>query len=85
MGESGCGKSVTSFSVMRLVGAPGRIVEGEVLFDGRDLLDLPESEMKHIRGNRISMIFQQPMSCLTQQDGYVHHPHHDIPASPSRR
>ncbi len=64
VGESGCGKSVMSFSVMRLLGAPGRIVEGEVLFDGRDLLELPESEMKHIRGNRISMIFQQPMSCL---------------------
>jgi len=64
VGESGCGKSVTSFSVMRLVGIPGKIVEGEVIFDGRDLLKLPESEMMHIRGNRISMIFQQPTSCL---------------------
>jgi oligopeptide/dipeptide ABC transporter ATP-binding protein len=64
VGESGCGKSVTSFSVMRLVGIPGKIVEGEVIFDGRNLLELPESEMMRIRGNRISMIFQQPTSCL---------------------
>ena len=64
VGESGCGKSVTSFSIMRLVGMPGKIVEGEILFDGRSILDLPESEMTHLRGNRISMIFQQPTSCL---------------------
>jgi len=64
VGESGCGKSVTSFSIMRLVGVPGKIVGGEVVFDGRDLLQVPESEMMHIRGNRISMIFQQPTSCL---------------------
>jgi len=64
VGESGCGKSVTSFSIMRLVGMPGKIVEGEILFDGRNILELPESEMTHIRGNRISMIFQQPTSCL---------------------
>jgi oligopeptide/dipeptide ABC transporter ATP-binding protein len=64
VGESGCGKSVTSFSVMRLVGIPGRIVEGEIIFDGRNLLELSESEMMRIRGNRISMIFQQPTSCL---------------------
>jgi len=64
VGESGCGKSVTSFSVMRLVGIPGRIVEGEIIFDGRSLLELSESEMTRIRGNRISMIFQQPTSCL---------------------
>lgn len=64
VGESGCGKSVTSFSVMRLVGIPGRVVEGEVLFDGQDLLKLSEDDMIHIRGNRISMIFQQPTSCL---------------------
>jgi oligopeptide/dipeptide ABC transporter ATP-binding protein len=64
VGESGCGKSVTSFSIMRLVGIPGRIVEGEIIFDGRNLLELPESEMMRIRGNRISMIFQQPTSCL---------------------
>ena len=64
VGESGCGKSVTSFSIMRLVGMPGEIVEGNITFDGQDLLALPESEMTHIRGNRISMIFQQPTGCL---------------------
>jgi len=64
VGESGCGKSVTSFSVMRLVGIPGKVVGGEIIFDGRDLLKVPETEMMHIRGNRISMIFQQPTSCL---------------------
>lgn len=64
VGESGCGKSVTSLSIMRLVGQPGKIVEGEVIFDNEDLLDLPESKMIRIRGNRISMIFQQPQSCL---------------------
>ncbi len=64
VGESGCGKSVTSLSVMRLVGHPGKIVEGEIYFEGRDLLTLPESEMMEIRGNRISMIFQQPQSSL---------------------
>lgn len=64
VGESGCGKSVTSFSILRLVGIPGKVVEGEVLFGGRDLLKIPESEMVHMRGNRISMIFQQPQSSL---------------------
>jgi oligopeptide/dipeptide ABC transporter ATP-binding protein len=64
VGESGCGKSVTSFSIMRLVSMPGQIVDGNITFDGQDLLGLPESEMTHIRGNRISMIFQQPTGCL---------------------
>lgn len=64
VGESGCGKSVTSLSIMRLVSRPGKIVDGEILFDGQDLVQLPESEMVNIRGNRISMIFQQPQSCL---------------------
>ncbi len=64
VGESGCGKSVTSFSILRLVGVPGKIVEGEIDFDGRNLAELSESEMEQIRGNRISMIFQQPTSCL---------------------
>jgi oligopeptide/dipeptide ABC transporter ATP-binding protein len=64
VGESGCGKSVTSFSIMRLVGQPGRIVEGEIFFEGKDLVKLPESEMTHMRGNRMSMIFQQPQSSL---------------------
>lgn len=64
VGESGCGKSVTSLSIMRLVGAPGKVVEGEIFFDGLDLLKLPETEMVKVRGNRISMIFQQPQSSL---------------------
>lgn len=64
VGESGCGKSVTSLSIMRLVGQPGRIVEGEIVFDEQNLMQLAESEMIDIRGNRISMIFQQPQSCL---------------------
>lgn len=64
VGESGCGKSVTSFSIMRLVDAPGKVEDGEILFDGANLLDLPESEMIHVRGNRISMIFQQPQTAL---------------------
>ncbi|BCX03928.1 MAG: ABC transporter ATP-binding protein [Candidatus Roseilinea sp.] len=64
VGESGCGKSVTSLSIMRLISPPGKIVEGKIVFDGVNLLDLPEREMTKIRGNRISMIFQQPTSCL---------------------
>ena len=64
VGESGCGKSVTSLSIMRLVGQPGKVVEGEILFDGMNLLKLSEEEMTHIRGNRISMIFQQPQTAL---------------------
>ncbi len=64
VGESGCGKSVTSLSIMRLVGIPGKIVEGEILFEDRDLLQLPESEMVKMRGAQLSMIFQQPQSSL---------------------
>jgi len=64
VGESGCGKSVTSLSIMRLVSEPGRIVEGEILFDDEDLLKISEASMRNIRGNSISMIFQQPQSCL---------------------
>lgn len=64
VGESGCGKSVTSLSIMRLIGIPGKIVEGEILFDGKDLVKASEKEMMQIRGNRISMIFQQPQSAL---------------------
>jgi len=64
VGESGCGKSVTSFSIMRLVGPPGRVVDGQIMFEGRDLLKISESEMVHMRGDRISMIFQQPQSSL---------------------
>jgi len=64
VGESGCGKSVTSLSIMRLVAKPGRITGGEILFDGQDLLKLPDDDMRKIRGDRISMIFQQPTSSL---------------------
>ncbi len=64
VGESGCGKSVTSLSIMRLVGIPGKIVEGEVIFEGRNLLELSEAEMVSMRGYRMSMIFQQPQSSL---------------------
>src|SRR5258706_12233320 len=64
VGESGCGKSVTALSTMRLISAPGRIVEGQILFDGKDLAALPEPEMRKIRGRGISMIFQEPMTSL---------------------
>ena len=65
VGESGCGKSVSALSVMRLVSAPaGRIVGGQVLFQGRDLLALDEESMRHIRGREIAMIFQEPMTSL---------------------
>ena len=65
VGESGCGKSVTSLSIMRIIASPpGRIVAGRVLFEGRDLLALTEEEMRAVRGNAISMIFQEPMTSL---------------------
>jgi peptide/nickel transport system ATP-binding protein len=65
VGESGCGKSVSALSIMRLVpNPPGRIVGGEILLDGTDLLALDEARMREIRGNRISMIFQEPMTSL---------------------
>ncbi len=65
VGESGCGKSVTSLSVMRLIPQPpGEIVSGDILFEGKDVLALPESRMREIRGNEISMIFQEPMTSL---------------------
>jgi len=64
VGESGCGKSVTSLSIMGLVAKPGRIEAGEILFDGQDLLQLSGDQMRRLRGDRISMIFQQPTSSL---------------------
>ncbi|HEY3176173.1 MAG TPA: ABC transporter ATP-binding protein [Candidatus Polarisedimenticolia bacterium] len=64
VGESGCGKTVTALSLMRLVSPPGRIVGGEVYFEGRDLLALPEARMRELRGARIAMVFQEPASAL---------------------
>ena len=64
VGESGCGKSVTALSILRLVSPPGRVVEGEVRMEGVDLLKLSEEEMRKIRGHKISMIFQEPMTSL---------------------
>ncbi|MFO7576548.1 MAG: ABC transporter ATP-binding protein [Pelovirga sp.] len=64
VGESGCGKSMTALSILRLLPEPGRIVGGEIHLDGRDLLHLPEIEIRRIRGNDISMIFQEPMTSL---------------------
>lgn len=65
VGESGCGKSVTALSLLRLIPSPpGRIGAGKIFFDGQDLLTLPETEMRRIRGNDISMVFQEPMTSL---------------------
>jgi peptide/nickel transport system ATP-binding protein len=64
VGESGCGKSVTGFSILGLVDAPGRVVGGHILLKGQDLVDLPEQQMKTFRGSRIAMIFQDPMMTL---------------------
>ena len=64
VGESGCGKSVTSFSILRLIDDPGRTVGGEIYFEGRNVLELSDEEMVDMRGNRISMIFQQPQTSL---------------------
>ena len=64
VGESGSGKSVTAFSILRLLQPPGRVTGGRVMFEGRDLLVLPEREMRQVRGARISLIFQEPMTAL---------------------
>ncbi len=64
VGESGSGKSVTALSVMRLLGPGGRVTAGTIRFSGKDLRALPESEMRQIRGNRIAMVFQEPMTSL---------------------
>ncbi|MFA7248445.1 MAG: ABC transporter ATP-binding protein [Dehalococcoidia bacterium] len=65
VGESGCGKSVTAMSILRLIpNPPGRIVDGEIMFEGRDLMKVSDAEMRAIRGNRIAMIFQEPMTSL---------------------
>ncbi len=64
VGESGCGKTVSSLSLIRLVSYPGRITGGQVLFDGKDLLQLSEEEMRHVRGRQMAMVFQEPMTSL---------------------
>jgi len=65
VGESGCGKSVTALSVMKLIASPpGKIVEGEILYNGQNLVDMPANQMRKIRGKEISMIFQEPMTSL---------------------
>lgn len=64
VGESGCGKSVTSLSIMRLLPSNGKIACGEIVFDNKNLVTLPDKEMRNIRGNEISMIFQEPMTSL---------------------
>src|SRR5580700_461414 len=61
VGESGCGKSITSLSILRLVPPPGRIVSGKIIFNDQDLLELPESKMRSVRGNQIALIPQDPM------------------------
>ena len=64
VGESGSGKSVTAFSILRLLQPPGRITGGSIVFEGRDLLTLSEAQMREVRGARISLIFQEPMTAL---------------------
>jgi peptide/nickel transport system ATP-binding protein/oligopeptide transport system ATP-binding protein len=64
VGESGCGKSITALSVMRLIAPPGKIVSGQISFDGKDLLKLSDEEMRQMRGDDIAMIFQDPMTSL---------------------
>ncbi|MDQ3255135.1 MAG: ATP-binding cassette domain-containing protein, partial [Acidobacteriota bacterium] len=64
VGESGCGKSITALSIMRLISPPGKIMGGEILFNGENLLTLSEERMRAIRGDDIAMIFQDPMTSL---------------------
>src|SRR4249920_1721064 len=64
VGESGSGKSVTALSIMRLLPAANSRIEGTIGLDGRDILALPEEQMRHVRGNTVSMIFQEPMTSL---------------------
>ena len=84
VGESGCGKSVMSMSIMGLVAHPGKIVSGEILFNGKDLVKMSEAELRKIRGNKIAMIFQDPMTSLNPvkkiggQITEVLHLHQDI-------
>ncbi|MGB7919790.1 MAG: ABC transporter ATP-binding protein [Desulfobacterales bacterium] len=92
VGESGCGKSVTAHSIIQLIPEPpGKIVGGKIFFDGTDLLDLSERQMRRIRGNRISMIFQEPMTSLNpvftvgEQVGEVIRLHQHISRKETRR
>src|SRR5207249_10475516 len=65
VGESGCGKSVTALSLMRLIPQPpGKIVNGQIVFDGQDILKMDDDDVRGIRGDNIAMIFQNPMTCL---------------------
>jgi len=64
VGESGCGKSITSLSILRLIPPPGKIVGGQIRLDGQNLLDLSEAQMRNVRGNRIALIPQDPMTSL---------------------
>jgi oligopeptide/dipeptide ABC transporter ATP-binding protein len=64
VGESGCGKTITALSILNLVPPPGKILAGEILFEGRDLLTLDDSQMRSVRGAKISMVFQEPMTAL---------------------
>jgi oligopeptide/dipeptide ABC transporter ATP-binding protein len=90
VGESGCGKSVTALSIMGLVGRPGKVEAGEVLFDGRDLLKIKPDEMRKLRGDQLSMIFQQPQSSLNPvwdvgaQIGEVLEIHRNMKHGPAR-
>src|SRR5437588_10440675 len=92
VGESGCGKSVTALSILRLIPSPpGRIVSGKIRFAGRDLLGLSEAEMRDVRGNDISMIFQEPMTSLNpvltigRQIGQTLRLHHGISRKAAER
>jgi peptide/nickel transport system ATP-binding protein len=91
VGESGCGKSVLSLSLLRLVSPPGKIVSGEILLDGENLLGLSGDEMRQVRGRRISMIFQEPMTSLNpvftvgDQISEVIHAHEHVSRHESRR
>ena len=90
VGESGSGKSVTGFSILGLVDAPGRVVAGQVLFEGRDIARLPDAEMRRLRGRHIAMVFQDPMMTLnpllrigTQMIEAVQ-AHEDVPRADTR-
>ncbi len=87
VGESGCGKSLTALSVLGLVPRPGRVTDGSIFFEGRDLLTLPEPELRQVRGARVSMVFQEPMTSLNpvftvgRQVAELVAAHQEIPAA----